>query len=268
MVDLNGLLVFSYQTAAAGTELWRSNGTDTGTYMITDLAPGSGNGVNYNSPQLSVLDGYLYFQGLYQWDGTCNGPCNGNGSNYKYQPALYRTDGTAAGTTLVSNGGYRPFGMTVLNGKLIYRADIAYTDTYAGCSNQTITDFITVLMKIENGTASVLKYPVNVTKCGKSVPLGETFSNAVKFVKSSSYLYFQGGTTVNNQAGSISNLWRTDGTTAGTVQLTNFAEGSYEGPFGSMFSRGTIADFGFTNGLTSQSTPQPPVPNFGAATAP
>jgi trimeric autotransporter adhesin len=230
LVNVNGLLLFGFNTAANGTEIWRSDGTDAGTYMVTDLIPGSGDGYYYASRQSSVVNGYFYFWGPEQWTGECNVPCVP--ANYRYRTALYRTDGTAAGTTRVANGGFGPHtGMNVINGKLIYQAYYPYTDTYGSpCYTpaQTITNIATVLMQVENGVASVLKYPVDVTSCGKSVPFGNTFGPSGKFVKSSNYLYFMGQTEIVGSQGAY-NLWRTDGTTDGTIPLTNFANGSGEG---------------------------------------
>jgi ELWxxDGT repeat protein len=251
LVNVNGLALFGFNTAENGTEIWRSDGTDAGTQMVTDLIPGSGDGYAYPSRQSSVLDGYFYFWGPSHWDGTCNGECRNDGSNYYYRPALYRTDGTAAGTTRVANGGFGPHagGMNVINGKLIYKAYYTYTLTFGPpCSSQTTLTpaTATVLMQVENGVGSVLKYPVTVVGCGGYVSYGNTFV-APKFVKSSNYLYFTGQT---EGSGSVYNLWRTDGTTDGTIPLTNFATGSGEGlpPLGSITNDSDgNSDFNFTN---------------------
>ncbi len=157
---------------------------------------------------------------------------------------LYRTDGTASGTTIVSNAGYNPYHMTVLGNKLVYQAYYPYTAIYP-CSSEPLTDFVTVLIKVEGGVASVLKYPVTVSKCGIPAPLGNTFINTSKFIQSSNYLYFR-GQTENVGGYTAYNLWRTDGTTEGTIQLTNFASGSNEGVFGSMFDAYT-SDYNFTS---------------------
>ncbi|QDK79369.1 hypothetical protein EXU85_12465 [Spirosoma sp. KCTC 42546] len=242
MVNLNGLLVFSFKTNAEGTEVWRSDGTDAGTYLVKDLAPGSADGIIYDSPQSAVVGGYFYFQGPSIYTGD---------PGFGYRPTLYRTNGTAAGTTLVANSGFLPYSMNAVGNRLVYQAYYPVTDTYGyPCfpySPQVVTQFPTVLMVVENGVASVLKYPSNVQYCGKTPPIGDTFLNSSKFLKSSNYLYFIGQSEV--VSGNVAyNLWRTDGTSSGTIQLTNFAPGSNEGPFGSMFSdRWSTSDHSFTN---------------------
>ncbi|WP_460907478.1 hypothetical protein, partial [Spirosoma areae] len=241
LVSVNGLLLFGFKTDATGTEIWRSDGTDAGTYMVTDLNPGPGNGISYNSQQSSVVDGYFYFSGPSVYTGD---------PGFGYRPALYRTDGTAAGTTRVTNSGYSPFGINVINGKLIYQAYYPYTDTYGyPCfpyEPTVVTQFPAVLLVVENGVSNVLKYPANVPYCGKSIPAGNTFLNSHKFIRSSNYLYFIGQTEV--VGGNVAyNLWRTNGTTDGTIQLTDFVSGSNEGPFGSMFSHWEAYDYNFAD---------------------
>lgn len=245
LVGVNSLLLFGFDTATTGSEIWRSDGTDAGTYMVTDLNPGTGNGYVYPSPQSAVLDGYFYFQGPEQWNGTCNGDCRPDGSNYNYSPALYRTDGTAAGTTRVANGGFEPNAMNVVNGKLIYAA---YTGTSWTCSGTTYTAYNKVLMKVEGGTASVLKYPADIiprSGCPLA-PLGNTFINTANFVNSSNYLYFRGQTeSVGGQF--AYNIWRTDGTTEGTIQLTSFANGGNEVIANTVWDAFNTSNFNFTN---------------------
>ncbi|MVM31322.1 hypothetical protein GO755_14860 [Spirosoma sp. HMF4905] len=245
MVNLNGILLFGYKTNAEGKEVWRSDGTEAGTHIVTDLVPGSGDGLLFSSPQSAVLGSYFYFQ------GPADPALAGTHSPAEGRPTLFRTDGTAAGTTMIANSGYAPQAMNVINGRLVYQASAVYTTTYGSpCFSQptVISDLTAVLMVIDNGVASILTLPANVEKCGKSVPLGNTFENTTKFIKSSNYLYFSAASQVNSAA----TLWRTDGTPNGTIQLTTSSGGIYEGPFGGMFTQslgtsdynfGTIAYF-------------------------
>lgn len=69
-------LCFVADTAANGRELWRTDGTATGTALVEDLVPGPADGVG----ELVGLRGQLWF---------------GSGGD------LFRSDGTAAGRTLV-----------------------------------------------------------------------------------------------------------------------------------------------------------------------
>jgi ELWxxDGT repeat protein len=74
-------LFFPATTAAAGTELWVSDGTSAGTRMVADLVPGSGS----SSPNgLRVVNGVLLF----------------NAQDVNHGIELWTSDGTAAGTHL------------------------------------------------------------------------------------------------------------------------------------------------------------------------
>ena len=68
-----------------GHEVWRSDGTSEGTYLVKDLNPGVDSGYQGN---MKVLGNHLYFVGN---DG------GGNGSE------LWKTDGTADGTVMVKD---------------------------------------------------------------------------------------------------------------------------------------------------------------------
>ncbi|MBD2701869.1 hypothetical protein IC229_14560 [Spirosoma sp. BT702] len=236
MVNLNGLLLFSYYTSATGAEIWRSDGTEAGTTMVTELGPGVSDGITgYTYSQPTVLDGYFYF----------SGPPVPTDPGFGNRTTLYRTDGTASGTSRVANSGYIIKPGYVWNGRLIYTASYPYTDTFPACGQPTtpITIYVTVLMVVENGVASVLKYGASVNHCGKLYPGGGTFANTFKYVKSTNYLYFR----AQPENSPNFNLWRTDGTTAGTIPLTDFASGNNEGPPFYEFEVHTVPDFGFTN---------------------
>src|SRR5690606_4494250 len=73
---------FGARTAAAGKELYRSDGTVAGTVMVADLNPGPG-------------DGYIISF------GTIGQQVVFSGTNGVTGTELWKTDGTAAGTVLV-----------------------------------------------------------------------------------------------------------------------------------------------------------------------
>jgi len=89
-VVMDGILYFHAHTDASGTELWRTDGTVAGTYMVVDIGPGTWSGVNgsYSPyPNGIVVEGQLYFS------------ANNGGTGFE----LWRTDGTASGTSLVKD---------------------------------------------------------------------------------------------------------------------------------------------------------------------
>jgi ELWxxDGT repeat protein len=124
---ISNVLYFTADDGNHGTELWRTDATAAGTYMVSDLTPGSnGSGIS----RLHNVNGTLLFsldQGnsnaLWVSDGSAGGthvlnasvatetltPVDFNGFSYfsgtttSTQHQIWRTDGTPGGTTQVSN---------------------------------------------------------------------------------------------------------------------------------------------------------------------
>ena len=84
---LNNVAYFS-AFDANGSELWRSDGTSAGTYMVKDIYAGASDGVSGSFSKI-VVNGILYFQA--------------NDGGAAYGPELWRSDGTSAGTYLVKD---------------------------------------------------------------------------------------------------------------------------------------------------------------------
>ena len=100
---------FAADDGAHGTELWRSDGTSTGTSMVADVHPGAEGG----SPEEIRAFGS---DAVFSADDGVHGR------------ELWRSDGTAAGTTLVADvlpgtGGSYPSRLTPLAGRLAFTAD-------------------------------------------------------------------------------------------------------------------------------------------------
>jgi ELWxxDGT repeat protein len=89
LVDLDGLLVCFADDGIHGGELWASDGTAQGTYMVKDINPGNQGRPVYMDPPVNLTPwrAWLYFSAR---DG-------------RHGRELMRTDGTAAGTTLVKD---------------------------------------------------------------------------------------------------------------------------------------------------------------------
>ncbi|HUY35072.1 MAG TPA: ELWxxDGT repeat protein [Pirellulales bacterium] len=106
LTNVDGILYFAATDGGDGNELWRSDGTSTGTFMVADINPGL---PSSNPANLRNVNGTLFF--------TANDGTNG--------VQLWKSDGTTAGTTMVANlGGVAvPADLTNVNGVLFFRAN-------------------------------------------------------------------------------------------------------------------------------------------------
>jgi ELWxxDGT repeat protein len=82
--SLNGIVYFAAADAKTGRELWRSDGTAAGTFLVKDIRPGIGESF---ISEMTSLKGSLYFSA---YDGR-------SGSE------LWKSDGSPAGTVMVKD---------------------------------------------------------------------------------------------------------------------------------------------------------------------
>ena len=92
---MNGELYFGADDGEHGYEIWKTNGTTSGTSMVTDLNPGLASSTYLNGNEFTVHTDVYGAEGLY-----FVGDAGSFGSE------LYFTDGTAAGTVLVKDFSY------------------------------------------------------------------------------------------------------------------------------------------------------------------
>ena len=141
-ISFDGDLFFRANDGTNGEELWRSDGTEAGTYMVEDLScGGSPSCVDFN-PYFTVRGGELFFASIFnlaKTDGTEAGtglvatapdPSDpmatvGDTVFYPDGPSLYKTDGTGPGTEEVKDfGGVAEVrDLTDFNGTLYFTAD-------------------------------------------------------------------------------------------------------------------------------------------------
>jgi ELWxxDGT repeat protein len=232
LCNASGGLFFAAYSSTSGYELWRSNGTPSGTLLLNDIYPGISNSypnfitsLTANSILLSAKNGSTGFE-LWKSDGTSTGTVIAkdiNTSSSKsaittsniianttegilfpaytqdYGSELYYSDGTSTGTNLVSDI------VPGMNESLIYGTKTINNDVYF------------VVLKDENGLAAIYKFQ-NTNK--QLVRLFEAPSSDYGMLNNYSLadnglLFFQMYNSGTNQR----EIWRTDGTSTGSFLL-------------------------------------------------
>jgi ELWxxDGT repeat protein len=234
----NGILYFAADDGAAGYELWRSDGTEAGTYMVKDITEG----VGHSYPRaFAEHNGKVYFWAdgaLWATDGTeggtqeispktypqhtvsCNGyllftgPVNGF-SDFE----LWRSDGADAGTVVVKeinpDGGGSYGCPTASQEELVVIGNVAYFAADDGTGRELWRSDGT-----EAGTYMVRDASVNeFANCAKS------------FAVLDGVLYYG----FDDGAHGFE-IWRSDGTEAGTYMVKDLRPGS-SGSFNNVGSR-------------------------------
>lgn len=217
----------------SGNELFKTNGTYSGTTIVKDLYSGYLHG---NPRNLKVVDTMLYFsanngsKGTELWitDGSSSGTklvkdiftgASSSGisnmtsfNNKAFFTAtdgqkgveLWSSDGTSAGTNLfldinAGSGGSYPNSLLVVDTLLYFIVD----DSIHGSE-----------LWVSNGSAAG-------THLLKDIKIGAASANIKNMTKVRNYLYFSADDGINGQE-----LWRTDGTATGTQMLPEVNQGT------------------------------------------
>jgi ELWxxDGT repeat protein len=249
--NVNGTFFFEGFDPDHGQELWKSDGTAAGTSLIKEFKPGTG-----NSPlsEFVNLNGQLLFahsSNLSRSNGTAAGTFHVKnvsgvisgmtlvGSSTAYfavnhgsTAELYKTDGTQAGTVVVDNaaslGELENVNGTlffVKNGELWkYSGAGPAEQVETGISPKELTNVDGTLF-FKSGTAEIWKS--DGTTDG-TVFLNSAGDDAFGLVNMEGRLYFTGGFTVFDDG---FELWTSDGTGAGTMQVKDINPGLHENPY-------------------------------------
>jgi len=193
LTEMGGILYFSADDGTNGWELWKSDGSEAGTVMVKDIYPGFDGG---DPEYLTEMGGILYFRVN---DGT-------NGDE------LWKSNGTEAGTVLVKD--IRPGGgsliryMTAMGGFLYFSANDGTNGVELWKSDGS-----------EAGTVMVK----NIDPEDGIIPsLGN--SNPANLINVGGVLYFMASDGTNG-----TELWKSDGTEAGTVMVKDIWPGTEAG---------------------------------------
>ena len=240
LTSFDGALYFLANDGASGQELWRSDGTENGTVLVKDINPGATTGVRSIAAFASFfaeLDGTLYFAAN---DGIDGGE-------------LWKTDGTEEGTTLAADinsgvSGSNPFALTEFDGMLYFSAFDPVNGNELWKSDGT--DVGTELLKdiwpgVPGGMRSIpeftpfdgsLYFSANDDATGLELWKTDGTEGGTVLVKDirpgaidgisndmpAEYTVYDGALYfVASDGTNGSELWRTDGTEAGTVMVAN-----------------------------------------------
>ncbi|MBE2198858.1 MAG: hypothetical protein IAE79_09625 [Anaerolinea sp.] len=228
--NVNGILYFSAFDDAHGFELWRSDGTPTGTYMVADINPG----LDHSHPTgMVAYSGYFNDSDFYFLART--------DSSQPHQ--IWKSDGTAAGTVQAVAPVDTPRSLTVVGDTLYFFANDplygvelwANNGTYGGSwlvkdinpgsangadiTQRPVALGNKLLFIANDGVHGIELWISDGTTAGTHLvkdiyPDSSNIGAWGYFVVWGGLAYFNGN---DNQFGG--ELWQTDGTSAGTVRV-------------------------------------------------
>ena len=189
-IDCNGTTFFRGDDVQHGSGLWKTDGTAAGTVFIKNVV----------ADQLIAVSDTLFF--------TAPDPANGG-------TELWKSDGTAAGTVIVKdinpyfNSFFGPKHLTNVNGTLFFDAfDIAHgRELWKSDGTESGTVMVTDLFP---GTYD----DDNLVVVGNN---GISFDQSRNLVNFNGTLFFSGESTSSTTGDTGYELFKSDGTAAGTV---------------------------------------------------
>ena len=248
LLDINGTVFFAAD-GGQGVELWKTDGTVLGTSLVKDINGGvdfPGHTRRSSNPSNFVnFNGTLFFTATTAANGT----------------ELFRSDGTAAGTVLVSDllagpSGASPsqltvvgntlfFATTTANGTELFKSDgtaagtVPVADLVAGAGSSNPSQ-LTVVGNTLFFTAATTANGAELFKSDgtaagtvlvRDIRAGASGSNPANLVNANGTLFFRADDGLSG-----AELWKSNGTLAGTVPVADIFPGS-----GRSFPTGLVA---------------------------
>lgn len=219
LVAAGGLVFYSADDGVHGRELWATDGTTAGTFLVADINAGQAGSdptdlINVNGTVFFTADDGIHGRELWKSDGTAAGtvmvadvvpgaagsaPTNlTNASGTVFFAAgggLWRSDGTTSGTVLLP-GVSAPDHLTAVGRQVFFSA----------------SGPLGVELYKSDGTTGGTVLVKDINPAGDSLPTGLTIVNGT--------LYF---TADNGHDGR--ELWKSDGTVPGTTMVADINQG-------------------------------------------
>ena len=185
LTNINGELYFSMNDGVHGQELWKSDGTVAGTVLVDDIAPGGGgnNAPGSDPYDLTAFNGDVYFIANDGTDGD----------------QIWKSDGTAGGTVMLTN---------FTNSSALYDPDLTVVGN-------------TLFFAANDGTSGQELWEMNTSgnyNLVKDINPGAGGSSPSELTDIGGILYFG---VQSSGDGNGTELWRSDGSSGGTYEVTN-----------------------------------------------
>jgi len=193
----NGEVLFEGSDAGGKNGLWVTNGTTAGTHELTGIAGASASGINPSG--FTAFDGEALFSGA---------DASGN-------KGLWVTNGTSAGTHELNSsaGGFQ--NLTVFNGEALFTTTTTVIQMGA---------YFTPHLWVTDGTVAGTHELTGIA--GASSGRSSGFHQVTYGLDPSGFTVFNGEVLFSGYGSSGNGLWVTNGTAAGTHELTGIAGAS------------------------------------------
>ena len=185
-VVLNEKYIFVGSTATEGSEIFITDGTVSGTKIISDIVTGT-TGSTDPSDEITLLNGYVYFIASTAATGR----------------ELWRTDGTPGNTAIVADIIAGPTGSNIVG-----EYNLTSAGSYLLLDVRTTAEGNELWRSDGTGANTFLL---------KDIVVGMPSSNPGFFFPFNNYMLF----SITAADGIHQEIWRTDGTGAGTILLKN-----------------------------------------------